>query len=133
MRSIYYIYFLLSIVLPWATAREQFMVGKCSKSKVGQLHSHFSISAKFSLVYVSHFVHLLGSIFTSDKDEAEIAFRTAVDRANILERNIELMPVVVYANTEDSFIMEKTGKYQQVKILSIYINLNSTNLLQFAT
>lgn len=43
------------------------------------------------------------------------------------------MPVVVYANTEDSFIMEKTGKYQQVKILSIYIKLNLTNVLQFAT
>lgn len=82
------------------------------KSKVGQLHSDFSISAKFS-----HFVHLPGSIFTSDKDEAEIAFRTAVDRANILERNIELVPLVVYANTEDSFIMEKTGECHKVNIL----------------
>ncbi|XP_068150954.1 glutamate receptor ionotropic, kainate 2 [Drosophila tropicalis] len=51
---------------------------------------------------------MVGSIFTSDKDEAEIAFRTAVDRANILERSIELVPVVIYANTDDSFIMEKT-------------------------
>ncbi|XP_017064350.1 glutamate receptor ionotropic, kainate 2 [Drosophila eugracilis] len=50
---------------------------------------------------------MVGSIFTSDKDESEIAFRTAVDRANILERNIELVPIVMYANTDDSFIMEK--------------------------
>lgn len=82
------------------------------KSKVGQLHSDYSTSTKFS-----HFVHLPGSIFTSDKDEAEIAFRTAVDRANILERNIELVPLVVYANTEDSFIMEKTGECHKVNIL----------------
>lgn len=57
----------------------------------------------------------LGSIFTSDKDEGEIAFRTAVDRANILERNIELVPVVVYADTEDSFIMEKAGEFSKIR------------------
>lgn len=85
------------------------------KSKVGQLHSDFSISAKFS--HLTFLFHLPGSIFTSDKDEAEIAFRTAVDRANILERNIELVPLVVYANTEDSFIMEKTGECHKVNIL----------------
>ncbi|XP_070133341.1 glutamate receptor ionotropic, kainate 2 [Drosophila bipectinata] len=49
----------------------------------------------------------VGSIFTSDKDESEIAFRTAVHRANILERDIELVPIVMYANTDDSFRMEK--------------------------
>jgi len=58
------------------------------------------------------FAHFLGSIFTSDKDESEIAFRTAVDRANILERSIELVPIVMYANTDDSFIMEKMGENQ---------------------
>lgn len=127
MGPIYYIYFLLSIVLPWATAREQFMVGKWRNRKWVNCIQIFLYLQNF---HISHFVHLAGSIFTSDKDEAEIAFRTAVDRANILERNIELVPLVVYANTEDSFIMEKTGECQKFKILSFYIKLN---LLQFAT
>jgi len=71
------------------------------------------------------FAHFLGSIFTSDKDESEIAFRTAVDRANILERSIELVPIVMYANTDDSFIMEKMGKNKKVplKIFKPFIKL----------
>ncbi|KRF81168.1 glutamate receptor ionotropic, kainate 2 isoform X2 [Drosophila virilis] len=112
----YYSHVLLLLLLHWAAAREQFMVG---------------------------------SIFTSDKDEAEIAFRTAVDRANILERNIELVPIVVYANTEDSFIMEKTDiiasichtldiphivydwqpHNQQYELSSMTLNVHPDNLL----
>lgn len=112
MAPIYYIYFLLSIVLPCATAREQFMVGKCRNRKWVNCILIFLYLQNFHILF-----HLPGSIFTSDKDEAEIAFRTAVDRANILERNIELVPLVVYANTEDSFIMEKTGECHKVNIL----------------
>jgi len=81
--------------------RSQFMVGKCF-----QLVHSPDLLGSGSL----QFAYSVGSIFTSDKDESEIAFRTAVDRANILERNVELVPIVVYANTDDSFIMEKMGK-----------------------
>ncbi|XP_033155352.1 glutamate receptor ionotropic, kainate 1 isoform X6 [Drosophila mauritiana] len=69
--------------------------------------THFLLIALPVLADIDRSQFMVGSIFTSDKDESEIAFRTAVDRANILERNVELVPIVVYANTDDSFIMEK--------------------------
>ncbi|XP_067620605.1 glutamate receptor ionotropic, kainate 2 [Eurosta solidaginis] len=50
----------------------------------------------------------VGIIFANENDETEIAFRTAIERANVYERSFELVAVVEYADTEDSFTMEKT-------------------------
>ncbi|XP_049313481.1 glutamate receptor ionotropic, kainate 2 [Bactrocera dorsalis] len=50
----------------------------------------------------------VGIIFASKNDETEIAFRTAIERANVFERSFELEPIVEYADTDDSFMVEKT-------------------------
>ncbi|XP_053961746.1 glutamate receptor ionotropic, kainate 2 [Anastrepha ludens] len=50
----------------------------------------------------------VGIIFASRNDDTEIAFLTAIERANVVERSFELVPIVEYANTDDSFIVEKT-------------------------
>ncbi|XP_037961199.1 glutamate receptor ionotropic, kainate 2 [Teleopsis dalmanni] len=50
----------------------------------------------------------IGAIFSSDNHEAEIAFHTAIERVNIYDRNVELVPIVEYVNADDSFIIEKT-------------------------
>ena len=50
-----------------------------------------------------------GAIFETKNSELELAFRSAVDRSNVLERSFELVPIVVYASNDDSFLMEKTG------------------------
>ena len=48
-----------------------------------------------------------------------MAFRTAVERSNILERSFELVPIVAYANNDDSFLMEKTGMSSYHTIASV--------------
>uniref|UniRef100_A0A0K8V3R8 Glutamate receptor 1 n=1 Tax=Bactrocera latifrons TaxID=174628 RepID=A0A0K8V3R8_BACLA len=50
----------------------------------------------------------VGIIFANKNDETEIAFRTAIERANVFERSFELEPIVEYADTDDSFMVEKT-------------------------
>lgn len=50
-----------------------------------------------------------GIIFSNKNNETEIAFRTAIERANVFERSFELEPIVEYADTDDSFMVEKTG------------------------
>ncbi|KAL9925587.1 glutamate receptor ionotropic, kainate 2 isoform X1 [Glossina fuscipes] len=51
----------------------------------------------------------LGAIFETGSDDLAIAFHTAIERANIYERSFELLPIIVYVDTEDSFLMEKTA------------------------
>ena len=54
-----------------------------------------------------------------ENTELEMAFRTAVERSNILERSFELVPIVAYANNDDSFLMEKTGMSSYHTIASV--------------
>ncbi|XP_055381684.1 glutamate receptor ionotropic, kainate 2-like [Condylostylus longicornis] len=49
----------------------------------------------------------IGAIFESENDEFDVAFRDAVDRTNTLERSIELIPIVKYADQEDTFSIEQ--------------------------
>ncbi|TMW42253.1 hypothetical protein DOY81_012666, partial [Sarcophaga bullata] len=55
----------------------------------------------------------VGAIFDTENSELEMAFRTTVDRSNILERSFQLVPIVVYANNDDSFLMEKTVSHNK--------------------
>lgn len=52
---------------------------------------------------------ILAGIFHEDNFEAEIAFRTAVDRVNVHERKFQFEALIHHVSPDDSFRTEKIG------------------------
>jgi glutamate receptor, ionotropic, invertebrate len=51
----------------------------------------------------------VAGIFHEDNYEAEIAFRTAVERVNIHEKAFKFEPLIHHVSPDDSFRTEKIG------------------------
>lgn len=83
----------------------QFNIGKFQRSLFGRQIFKFSFISNKSI----------GAIFDAPNSELELAFKSAVERSNVQERSFELVPLMVYVNSDDSFIMEKTGEFQKHK------------------
>lgn len=50
-----------------------------------------------------------GGIFHEDNYNSEVAFRYAIDRVNLMEKNFELVPVVHKVTNTDSYKTERIG------------------------
>lgn len=55
-----------------------------------------------------------GGIFHEDNYNSEIAFRCAIDRVNLLEKNFELVPVVHRVSKTDSYKTERIGEWAPI-------------------
>jgi hypothetical protein len=57
-------------------------------------------------------IYKLGGIFHVDNYESEMAFKYAIRRINQNERNFQLVPLIKYVSTTDSFKTERIGEHQ---------------------
>lgn len=51
-----------------------------------------------------------GGIFHEENYNSEVAFRYAIDRVNMMEKNFELVPVIHRVSNTDSYKTERIGK-----------------------
>ena len=54
-------------------------------------------------------IMIVGGIFHEDNYESEIAFRYSIERVNMHEKNVELVPSIHHVSTTDSFKAERIG------------------------
>lgn len=64
----------------------------------------------FLVSYFFYMIFSIGAFFHENEDEAEVAFRSAIEWANIQQRNIELIPFIKYSSPVDSFRASILGK-----------------------
>lgn len=82
------------------------------RAKVLRYHREFvlrlELESQFKYSYKNQNENA-GGVFVEKDAPVELAFRYAIDRANMYSRTIELIPQSYYVGPEDSFKMMKTG------------------------